>query len=171
MDQVDYLLEALPNTRSVELIYRASKDGWSPLDFHRTCDGKGATLCLFRSSLGYLSAGYTSKPWGSEIQRVEDPDAFLCVLTNKLQILRQTGSKKSKITPVMHLPLSGPRFGGFGVFNDPLHRPHGGSSYPDDIYERSMTEDGRRNSLTGHANGLYFRDTFTCVEIEVFLIK
>jgi len=29
------------------LLYRASVDGWSCEDFHKRCDEKGPTICLF----------------------------------------------------------------------------------------------------------------------------
>jgi hypothetical protein len=43
----------------------AVRDGWTAEDFHRLCDGKGATLTLVRSEAGYVFGGYTSEPWMS----------------------------------------------------------------------------------------------------------
>ena len=51
--------------KQVRLLFRASLNGWKSTDFHRYCDDKGPTLCLFRSSEDYLSAGFTSKSWQS----------------------------------------------------------------------------------------------------------
>ena len=42
-----------------KLLYRASRDGWKAKDFHRLCDGKGATLVAVRSTDGYVFGGYT----------------------------------------------------------------------------------------------------------------
>ena len=45
--------------QKVYLLYRASRDGWQPSDFHSHCDNKGPTLTLIRSSRGFLAAGFT----------------------------------------------------------------------------------------------------------------
>ena len=46
-----------------KLLYLASRDGWDASDFHRMCDGKGATLTVVNSSGGYIFGGYTDVAW------------------------------------------------------------------------------------------------------------
>lgn len=41
--------------RTLELLYRASRDGWKGADFHRTCDNKGATLTIIKDVGGNVS--------------------------------------------------------------------------------------------------------------------
>ena len=50
---------------SSELLYRGSRDGWDASDFHRLCDGKGATVSIIKVKNGKLCGGYTSIPWKS----------------------------------------------------------------------------------------------------------
>lgn len=69
-DQAYFLQETLESSglshyTNLTLLYRGSENGWDPKTFHEICDGKGATFCLFLSSKGYLSGGFTSVPWTS----------------------------------------------------------------------------------------------------------
>jgi len=59
----EWLLSA-GKTSKPKLLYRASRDGWDASDFHRMCDGKGATVTAVRSSAGYIFGGYTDVVWG-----------------------------------------------------------------------------------------------------------
>lgn len=56
----------LPEGASISLSYRATTDGETPDDFHRSCDGKGPTLVIVQSG-EYICGGYTSKLWTSRM--------------------------------------------------------------------------------------------------------
>ena len=56
----------LPEGTSISLSYRATTDGETPDDFHRSCDGKGPTLVIVQSG-EYICGGYTSKLWTSRM--------------------------------------------------------------------------------------------------------
>lgn len=47
------------------LLFRASRDGWTPSDFHRFCDDKGTTLVLIKTSKDKICGGLTTVPWGT----------------------------------------------------------------------------------------------------------
>eukprot|EP00802_Teleaulax_amphioxeia_P018270 Tamp_18461.p1 GENE.Tamp_18461~~Tamp_18461.p1 ORF type:complete len:223 (+),score=27.34 Tamp_18461:3-671(+) len=49
----------------LELLYRASRDGWAARDFHSRCDGKGATITVIKCSGGFVFGGYADVPWSS----------------------------------------------------------------------------------------------------------
>ena len=50
-----------PNQKiSFELIYRATRDGDTTSDFHRMCDDKSPTICVFKTPGGYIFGGYTT---------------------------------------------------------------------------------------------------------------
>ena len=49
-----------------ELLYRASRDGWTNTNFHSNCDNKGNTLVLIKSEFGKLFGGYANQPWDSK---------------------------------------------------------------------------------------------------------
>ena len=84
-----------------KLIYRASRDGWEPKDFHDRCDEQGATLTVIRTDSGKLAAGFTSVPWETptlyDVLRFNcdktDPSARLFALTNQLQVFRPGNEK------------------------------------------------------------------------------
>ena len=48
---------------NLELIYRASRDGWESNIFHQKCDNKGPTIVVVRSELGKIFGGYASISW------------------------------------------------------------------------------------------------------------
>ena len=78
-------------------IFRASRDGWSGVDFHRLCDGQGPTLCLVQSEEDYMSAGFTSKAWTSpkKCPDVEDASACVFALTGTLQVFKTKNPKEA----------------------------------------------------------------------------
>lgn len=72
----------ISSVESFKLLYRGSRDGWTAKDFHRKCDNKGPTLCLFRSTKDYLCAGFTSVSWSSKTGDKEDYSARIFSLSN-----------------------------------------------------------------------------------------
>ena len=74
-------------------IFRASRDGWSASDFHRLCDDQGPTLCLVQSEQDFMSAGFTSKAWSSELTDVFDASACVFALTGTLQVYNTKNPK------------------------------------------------------------------------------
>ena len=61
----------------MELLYRATRDGWHSTDFHRLCDDKGPTVIFVKVSNGRLCGGYCSIGWKSSGNFQRDPDSFL----------------------------------------------------------------------------------------------
>jgi len=62
----------------MELIYKASRDGFSSDDFHKNCDEKGATLTVIKSKgKEQVFGGYTSISWKRSNDPVEDNTAFV----------------------------------------------------------------------------------------------
>ena len=49
--------------KSMELIYRGTRDGMTSKDFHNKCDNKGKTICLFLNEKDNIFGGYFSIPW------------------------------------------------------------------------------------------------------------
>jgi hypothetical protein len=70
----------VPPGKTLELCYRASRDGWSVADFHRLCDGKGPTLVVAKEETkGYIFGGYTTMAWSSpatsmDVEHVKDEE-------------------------------------------------------------------------------------------------
>ena len=63
------------------LLYRGSDDGWEAEDFHKRCDDKGPTICLFKIKDGDCIGGYTTVSWKSYDFGRYDIDSFLFNLT------------------------------------------------------------------------------------------
>ena len=59
------------------LLYRASRDGDTPYNYHRKCDGKQNTLCVIQTIKGYKFGGYTETTISSVGSDVKDPNAFV----------------------------------------------------------------------------------------------
>jgi len=53
--------------RCDHLLYRATRDGWTPAIFHLKCDGKGPTLTLIQTNTNHILGGFTSVSWTSPI--------------------------------------------------------------------------------------------------------
>ena len=71
----------------MELLYQCTNDDVSPELFHESCNGKGATITIVRSTNGYIFGGYNPVSWSSSDERgigvySTAPDAFLFSLTN-----------------------------------------------------------------------------------------
>ena len=62
-----------------QLLYRGSRDGWRPTDFHQTCNDKGCTVVLVKSEKGNIFGGYADSPWKSDGALIASPrgSAFL----------------------------------------------------------------------------------------------
>lgn len=78
----------------LELLYRGSISGWEPENFHKKCDNKGRTVTIFKNWKGFLAAGYTSLSWTSEGGDKKDDSAFVCALTDKMQLFRPGNPSK-----------------------------------------------------------------------------
>lgn len=66
------------------LLYKASRDGWSPQKFHQLCDNKGATYTRAILNDGRVLGAYTSLSWSSTAQNYQnDTTAFLYDGTTK----------------------------------------------------------------------------------------
>ena len=45
------------------LLFRATRDGFAPANFHQKCDGKGPTVVIAKSAGGHIFGGYTETAW------------------------------------------------------------------------------------------------------------
>ena len=77
---------------SFKLLYRASRDGDTPKDYHYKCDGKKNTLCVIQTPKGCKFGGYTEITINSTIGNFIDPNAFVFSLNkNKIYENLQKG--------------------------------------------------------------------------------
>ena len=100
--------EMLKAKISCNLLYRASRDGFDPKDFHSRCDRVGPTLVVIRSAAEKICGGFTSVPWESreEEKCVNDPTAFIFSLSLRTKCVEQLNENS-----VCHNANKGPIFG------------------------------------------------------------
>lgn len=60
-----------------ELIYRATKDGFTAVNFHAKCNDKGATLTIVKSKSNQIFGGYNPVSWTSSGSYGTEGAAFL----------------------------------------------------------------------------------------------
>lgn len=65
--------------RSIQLSYKASKNGWNPAAFHKCVDNRGPAIVLATSSDGLVVGGYNPKGWAGSGANRPSVAAFLYV--------------------------------------------------------------------------------------------
>jgi hypothetical protein len=99
------------------LLYRGSRDGFEPYDFHSRCDGKSPTLTIYKArESSFIFGGFTTGVWHQSNAKIPDSKAFLFSLTNK-----EDKPCKMKINPnrIKDAIYGGSEFGPtFGFYGD-----------------------------------------------------
>jgi hypothetical protein len=93
--QHSQILSCLPESSGgmqvkLELLYRASRDGWQGQDFHSRCDSKGATVTVIKCTGGFVFGGYADVSWHSR-----DGDSDKKSLRGKVIVSNYTQSAQS----------------------------------------------------------------------------
>lgn len=104
---------------SIQLLFRASKDGYSSKSFHQNCDGYSNTITILKSDKNRVMGGFTSIAWSTEFGYKRDEAAFLFTLRNEKKLKHHVFKIKSSHykKAVYHSPDAGPIFGeGFDLF-------------------------------------------------------
>ena len=152
-----------PNEKyRVKLLYDASLEENTNKDFHKYCDGKGATITLVESSKGKRFGGYTRISWNYNFKNfMSDSNAFLFNLDS---------NKKYKVIKPQYAIYGHENYGPhFGQCNDftPGH-PNGsklfiGGSHPSNP-DNNKTYEAEKNELSGE-------DNFQIVSMEVYQVN
>ncbi|CAF0959568.1 unnamed protein product [Adineta steineri] len=146
-----------------ELIYQATRDGFSGDAFHSRCDNKGPTMTIIQSDNNYIFGGYTSVSWTSSEGWLNDGTAFLFTLTNPHNIppTKYTIMSDLATRAIYNYSGYGPMFGGgpdICIYNNSNSNNFMCSIFPWS-YDDSTGYDN--NTFTGAEN-------FTISEIEVY---
>ena len=146
----------------LRLIYKATRDGDSPLVFHKKLDGIKNTVTVFLTDKGFRSGGFVTKEWNSSGDfNKNDVDSFLFSLERREKYLvNMEGS-----TNYNH-PNYGPTFGrGFDLVigenvSSFFSTNQNWSKFPNSYGDNSD------NSLKGALTGGY--ENFLVKEIEAY---
>ena len=102
------MIETWLNNRKfeVELLFRKSRDGSTPNDFHNKCDNKGITITFIETTKGYKFGGYTELEWDKSEKNKKDKSAFLFSFNNN-----QKYTNRNENGSITCCSNEGPRFG------------------------------------------------------------
>ena len=89
-----------------ELLFRKTRDGSTPSDFHNKCDNKGITIVFIETTKGYKFGGYTELQWDSNSGDKTDKSTFLFSFNKK-----QKYTARNNNPSISCHKSEGPRFG------------------------------------------------------------
>ena len=69
---------------TTDLLYRKTRDGSKPENFHNKCDKKGITITFIKTTKGYKFGGYTELPLDKSGSGKKDKSTFLFSLVGSL---------------------------------------------------------------------------------------
>ena len=148
--------------RKVELLYRASVDGFESANFHKKCDNIANTVSIVRSSNGNVFGGFTTQSWDGLNCYKRDADAFIFSLINQENIAKKILVKPSECHNAIYCyPNYGPDFGsGHGFFVENMANTKNCTSKLPSSYNYNGAIDGK----------IYLAGSqlFTVSEVEVF---
>lgn len=156
-------------SKSLELLYRATRDGFDSLAFHHKCDGIAGTLTIIRETSGYVFGGFASVAWQSIGEYVTDTEAFLFTLTNPSNTPLKLPIKPGGIDALYFERSYGPTFGAGHDINVRTDSNTNTNSYISSSSYESP------NGEIGKDAGKFFKgessdNLFTTVEVEVFRV-
>ena len=150
--------------KSMELIYRGTKDGTTAEIFHNKCDNQGPTICLYENEKGNIFGGYASISWTNSGYGKSAPESFIFTLTNIYNTEPTKFINKNKCNGVYHASNQGPVFGNNDIIPlDNFSSSNNTSLFPecyDDILGKG------KSIFTGNPDNN--NSKFAIKEIEVF---
>jgi len=164
-EYINKILEWSGN-KSMELLYRGTRDGMTANDFHNKCDNKGKTICLFLNDKDNIFGGYSSIPWTNNEGDKTANDCFLFTLSN-IYNTKPTKFPYVKGRSVGHYSDYGPIFGNGSdiyLYTQYTKGYSDGSNFP---YSYQDTLGKGKSIFTGDNNKEYLE----LKEVEVFKIS
>ena len=151
----------------LELLYRGTKDGSKSEIFHKKCDNKGPTVCLYKNEKGNIFGGYASISWTSEGDGPHSaPESFIFTLRNNYEIPPTKFNNSKTDKSVYHAMRLGPAFfDDICIYNNFLDDDRNNSAYSSfPTYYNDSTGKGRKIFTGNDDKNNYFK----IKEIEVF---
>ncbi|KRX08719.1 BTB/POZ fold [Pseudocohnilembus persalinus] len=166
LEQVDYYYLPIlfevhqPYSLKLQLIYRASRDGHKPENFHQKCDGFDKTVVFIKSwDFEKVFGGYLSKQWKKDTQ-IQDQNAFIFSIDHK-QKFPVKNSQQAVFTGKGYVFCFG---GDIQISDDCDIDENNESQFPKDYKcDFEIDDSERAQYLTGGAN-------FQVDDIEVYKV-
>jgi hypothetical protein len=156
------------------LLYRASRDGFTGAAFHARCDYKARTITLVKTKENYVFGGFTSSLW----ELKSNTGSYSSDSHSFLFSLRRAGTSNTICTSYANCNNKFPlrsisaTYTNYAVYSHPSNGPSFGNT---DIYipNRSDTNYAQTSYNTYSASNTYLAGTnrFYASEIEVFQIE
>ena len=161
------------NVDTMRCCYKASRDGWSAIDFHNCVDNQGSGLVVARTRTGVTLGGFNPNGWRSTDDYFLSNAAFLWYCKNGDSAVKcpiYPGSNAA----VYDYATGGPCFGSADfVLGEPQAAVMGGFTGPD--MENVQANAGNLRSGRCSFSGAYdfdkgwpVRGRFSLVEVEVY---
>ena len=96
-----------------DLLYRATRDGFSASAFHSKCDGKENTLTIIKNNLNYVFGGYTAAKWKTSGSYAPDITAFIFTLRRNGILDANKFNVRDSNTAIYNRADFGPSFGSY----------------------------------------------------------
>merc|ERR1711862_293813 len=113
-DQLHQWLDVDGSDGDFDVLYRASRDGFSANAFHSKCDNMGPTLTLIHTMDGHVVGGYSNTPWSRNDKYEKASKAFIFALSSPSLHhgpVRMVLKNQNDSHAVRHHPSRGPIFG------------------------------------------------------------
>ncbi len=128
-------LKEMLNIKELNLVYRASRDGFTAHSFHSKCDGISNTVTIIKTTSNSVFGGFTSATWTSYIGFTFDSNAFIFSL------------RRSGISNKERFNVTQPSYGIYSYFS---YGPTFGGGH--DIYVGDYSnQNGNSYSNFGHS--------------------
>ena len=152
--------QSLIKCNNMKLLYRLSRDGSEPTDFHRLCDNKGPTITLFKSDNNRKFGGYLSKNWESKGNWKTDNNLFLF----SIDLNKKYKIKNNQTSSYFCYGECGPEFYefGFGNFGNLLAKNKCFESKLSDYYE--VDQEYKEYEISGN-------NEILCKDLEVYKVE
>lgn len=164
----------------LQCVYKASRDGWSAIDFHECCDGRGSALVVALSKSGKKFGGFNPLGWQSTDDYGSTNSAFLWY-TKGVGGGSASGSiEKCPVlsggnAAIFDYATGGPQFGSADlIIGPPKAAIMGGFAGPD--MEDSSINAGSLQQGRSSVGGAYdmvgrwpMGGTFSLVEVEIYV--
>jgi hypothetical protein len=145
------------------LLFRASKHGYDADTFHRLCDNRGPTLCIFKSDKNKIFGGFSDKSWFSQICFKASKNSFLFSVSSKKKLKLFRNYDKA----LFFNKTCGPCFGEDIVIGDKSNEAKSCRSCLGRAYE---TVEGYYESSEAQKSMTGF-PVFALLDYEVYLVK
>ena len=165
-----------PNSSNIDVdlqcVYKASKDGWSAIDFHSNCDGRGSGLVVVLTSSGKKIGGFNPLGWQSNDDYGNTNGAFLWFTKGGDNIVKCPVLSGGNAA-IFDYASGGPQFGSADlIIGKPEAPVMGGFAGPD--AEDTSINAGNLRKGSANFGGAYggssfpIGGAFKIVEVEVY---